>query len=250
MEKIIRIASKTIFALLVAIVSYVWGGITVHEQLFPFHQVQRLRATLIAPTGVVLNADEFPSPNTANADTRTQYEIFHAPAEFVMIGDSITHRALWNDLFPGVSIANRGISGDKTSDVLSRLDAIIAVQPRKAFIMLGINDIFLGRSIEAIFKDYTLIIDRLQTKNVTPLIQSTLECSKRECGKYLSKVRDLNTKLKQYASEQNLTFIDLNRTLSTMEGGLIQNYTFDGVHLLGRGYLEWAKIIKPYFRPK
>src|SRR5205807_6682662 len=62
----------------------------------------------------------------------------------VMLGDSITQG--WNDdfsaWFPGLKIANRGISGDTSRGVLSRLqEDVLALEPRAVVLLIGTNDL-------------------------------------------------------------------------------------------------------------
>ena len=111
---------------------------------------------------------------------------------------------------------------------------------------LGINDIYGGLSINIIFKNYINIINLLQNQNIIVYIQSTLECSRYYCGDNIEKVRALNNKLKVYADEQKITYININDALTSEKDGLISDYTNDGTHLLDKGYLIWSKTIKPY----
>ena len=61
--------------------------------------------------------------------------------DVVLLGDSITWSGKWESRFPGVRLVNRGIPGYKTTNVLNELDATIALRPKKAFLMIGINDL-------------------------------------------------------------------------------------------------------------
>ncbi|PLR29874.1 hypothetical protein CYR55_22555, partial [Chimaeribacter californicus] len=77
---------------------------------------------------------------------RDMYKEFHGQGDYVMVGDSITENARWDDIFPDYKIVNRGIAGDDTTGVLERIDDIIATGAKKAFIMIGTNDIDRGMS--------------------------------------------------------------------------------------------------------
>lgn len=176
----------------------------------------------------------------------TIFQTFSPQANVVMIGDSITHGGEWHEIFPRTTIANRGIGGDKTEDILRRMEPIFAVNAKKAFVMVGINDIYGGQSIDTIFNNYTNIVQQLKNKGTTVYIQSTLECSNNKCGNKLVKVRELNEKLKAYAEQHELTYININNGLASETKGLLKEYTYDGIHLLGSGYLKWSKTISPY----
>src|SRR5690606_7527962 len=59
----------------------------------------------------------------------------------VFLGDSITQG--WSDIgshFPGVKVANRGISGDTTRGVLIRLqEDVLALNPKSLVLLIGTN---------------------------------------------------------------------------------------------------------------
>lgn len=88
------------------------------------------------------------NPVRARATRRGQNRFFEsfpgAQDDVVMLGDSITAGGEWSEMFPGVPIRNRGISGDTTSDVLLRLDPIVAAKPAAVFLKIGTNDLNRG----------------------------------------------------------------------------------------------------------
>ncbi|KAF0159755.1 MAG: lipolytic protein [Syntrophaceae bacterium] len=167
-----------------------------------------------------------------------------------MIGDSITAGGEWSEIFSQTKIANRGIGGDRAEDILRRMEPIFAVNAKKAFVMVGINDIFRYESINTIFNNYTNIVQQLRSKGTEVYIQSTLECSKSRCGNKLEKARELNEKLKAYAAQHEIAYININNGLTSETEGLLKEYTPDGIHLLGSGYLKWSKTISPYVYSK
>ena len=59
----------------------------------------------------------------------------------VFLGDSLSDGAEWSELFSRQDILNRGISGDTSTGVLDRLDEVVRHQPKKIFLLIGINDI-------------------------------------------------------------------------------------------------------------
>jgi lysophospholipase L1-like esterase len=238
-------ANKTkglLIGVCILVFAYFWGGFTVYKQIFPFDQIQLIKSIL-----TVKNTEKITIPaNLSWQERRDQFEIFGRQADVVMIGDSITHAGHWDDIFPNIKIANRGIGGDRTDDVMSRIDSIISVKPKKAFVMIGINDLSWGRSVDDIFADYKKIVTSLQNNKIQVFIQSTLECSKSSCGEKLENVRKLNKMLKSYSIEQKITFININEGLTSRQEGLLKENTYDGIHLLGNGYVVWSKTISPY----
>ena len=66
------------------------------------------------------------------------------------------------------------------------------------------------------------------------------------CGGILDQTRELNGRLDSYAKQKGLIFININRNLTNEKEGLLAQYTYDGTHLLGSGYLQWRNAIAPY----
>lgn len=231
--------------LLALIPAYLWGIYSGYKGLFPTRELVFLKNELIRGSSVL--SGTFLMHYIAQAKPRnTLFEAFSPPSDVVMIGDSLTENGLWSEMFPHVKIANRGIGGDRTIDVLQRMDPIFAVKPKKAFILLGLNDFAYGVSVEQVFTNYRQIVGQLQQNGIRVFIQSTLECSKSSCGSQLEKVRALNQKLEAYAKENKLVYIDLNIPLAYNVSGLLPQYTPDGGHLLGSGYAVWANLLEPY----
>ena len=66
-------------------------------------------------------------------DGREYYymNIYSRPTDVVFVGDSLTERVKWNELFPHLQTKNRGISSDTTEGVLARLDSVVQTEPKK-----------------------------------------------------------------------------------------------------------------------
>lgn len=165
-------------------------------------------------------------------------------AKIVMLGNSITHSANWNELINRNDVVERGISGDLTSGFLHRLQYVYNLKPRICFIMGGINDLFYGKQVNEVFKNVTKIIDSLKSHKIKIVLQSTLFI--KNGSSFLDtinvRVKSLNIQLKKYASINNIIFLDLNKKLS-VDNHLKEEYTIDGVHLSALGYKIWSNYI-------
>lgn len=178
---------------------------------------------------------------------KSQFEMLEQNDKYktVMIGDSITDGGLWNELLNNDLIQNRGIAGDTTDGVLDRLDSVNK-NLKQAFIMIGINDFFQEKSVDYVFSNYLKIIENLQQKGIKVYIQSTLFVGESKPAKYNQKVEALNEKLKSYAKENSLIFIDLNKILAPNKT-LKNDFSSDELHLNGKAYKLWMQEIKKYF---
>src|ERR1051326_7402706 len=86
----------------------------------------------------------------------------------VFLGDSITQG--WGDdlggAFPGVKVANRGISGDTTRGVLIRLkDDVLSLKPAGVVLLIGTNDLADKADPETIAGNLKLILAELKKHN-------------------------------------------------------------------------------------
>lgn len=170
--------------------------------------------------------------------------------EIIFLGDSITDRCEWFELFGNPSIKNRGLSGDKTSGVLDRLSEVTESKPDKIFIMIGVNDLRHDVSIEDIIKNYQSILEKINSDSpLTKIyIQSVLPINdligkpKTTSGEVVK----LNTKIENLASQFKIPFINIFESLVDEQGRLDKKYSEDGLHINGEGYSVWKSIIEKY----
>lgn len=222
------------FYILISIVFYLLGALTVRYQLFPYPQVLRLKNKLPMDK----------SSKYLNNRTVRLYKIYATKnVDIVMLGDSLTHRVDWSELFD-MQIINRGVDGDITDGYLHRMDFIYKVNPKKVFINGGTNDFIAGYTVDEVFENYKLLIDLLQEHNIKPYIQSVVFTSFDDIN---TKINRLNSALKNYCAEIGVEYIDLNENLSK-NNKLLDKYTVDGSHLNAEGYEVWRDTIKGYLQ--
>ena len=161
----------------------------------------------------------------------------------VMLGNSITeYGGNWNTRLGRTDIRNSGQGGYTTGQLLWILDScVIKANPKYCFTLAGINDLSLGIPVDRVFSNYQIIIDTLLAHSIQPIVQSTLYQTGNTAGN--SRVTYLNYLLKDYCTEKNILFIDLNQYIAD-QNGLIPEYTTDGTHLSERGYEIWSEKIR------
>jgi lysophospholipase L1-like esterase len=185
------------------------------------------------------------------------YEVYKTKqADIVMLGNSLTHGANWNELLDRQNVVERGIVSDVTEGFVARLRYVYKLKPKVCFILGGLNDIYNWTPIEKIYSNYIRIISSLELRGIEPVIQSTLYAGKKWGEDYLartnpdlkaedvnsernSQVKLLNKMLSDYSKRNNIKFIDLNKKMSKDEF-LRSDITYDGAHLNARGYKIWA----------
>lgn len=165
----------------------------------------------------------------------------------VLLGDSITEGARWEELLPGHPVINRGISGDTTAGVLKRLDGIIAAKAAKLFILIGTNDIHRGEKPAVIAENLRQIITRVQagSPDTEIFVQSVMPREKKRTPKVLA----LNTLIKDVASSTGVAFIDHFALFAEADSTMKPSLSNDNVHLLGAGYLVWRDALLEHLAP-
>ncbi|MBQ5517432.1 MAG: hypothetical protein IIT92_03410, partial [Bacteroidales bacterium] len=79
----------------------------------------------------------------------------------VFFGSSSTRGSDFQQTFPDLSIVNLGLAGDNLLGMLYRIDMVMAVHPKKVFIMAGTNDLFHS-SIEQFSDRYETLLVSLR----------------------------------------------------------------------------------------
>jgi hypothetical protein len=79
--------------------------------------------------------------------------------DVVMIGDSLTEMGIWDELLEGLSLINRGISGDDSAGVLKRLPEVLGRRPRVICLEIGSNDVQNAVPTQRIIENTKAIAD-------------------------------------------------------------------------------------------
>lgn len=224
--------------------------------------VTLLLVSAVSVMGVVL----LNSKNNTQSDYMQQYYNEHVEAyrvennnfskgQIVFIGDSITDLYHLDDYYSDLDKAtyNRGIAGDTTTGVINRLKvSLYDLEPSEVVLMIGINDINLGRSKDEILKNYKTILDGIKsnlpkakvfTMSILPL--NDLLAGAVNVEQTNEKVGEINIQIEKLASERSMVYLDLNSLVKDSNGKLISTYTDDGIHLNANGFAVWTSLIKP-----
>ena len=173
--------------------------------------------------------------------------------DIVMLGNSLTDGAEWNELLDNRHVKNRGIVGAIVQGYIDRLEPILKGQPKKIFILGGVNDISHDVSGDSIARAMERLIVLIKTRSPRTKIylQSMLPFNNEVREWKLLRGREHvvvegNRALEQVARRQGVTWIDLYPLFVDGQGRLRAEYTNDGLHLMGKAYLVWRDAIKPY----
>lgn len=207
-----------------------------------------LAGTLTAPAPLL--ADEYWDQKTSLFDLLPVGE-----DDIVFLGNSITDGGEFHELFDMPNIKNRGIRSDVITGVEKRLGQVTAGKPKKIFLLIGINDVSHGHSVDELARRYERLVKRIrqETPGTQLYIQSVMPVNnslkryRNLIGKEKT-IRSLNERLRTIADENGARYVDLWPFLADGNGNLNRDFTNDGLHLNGRGYKAWTEGIQSLVR--
>jgi lysophospholipase L1-like esterase len=161
-----------------------------------------------------------------------------------LLGDSITHMGKWDVLLPNLPIRNLGISGERSSHLVERLDAVIALQPDKLFLLIGTNDLGAGLPPDEIVRNVETLLARMRRD--LPACALYVQAVMPRAAKFAARVQALNLRYREVAAKHAATFIDLFPVFDDGRGQMRADLTYDQLHLNGAGYLAWCEILGPH----
>lgn len=169
----------------------------------------------------------------------------------VFVGDSLTQEYNISEYLPGMHVYNRGIGGDTTVGLLTRLDvSIYDLAPSKMFLLIGTNDFaLLDATPQMIVENIKLLIKSVKEKQTSlniyllSLYPVNPNMDKGTVGKRLNE--DIMKVNQTIQSIEGITYINMYDAL--LEDGVLNpKYTREGLHLNPAGYSVVTDILKPY----
>jgi len=168
----------------------------------------------------------------------------------VFLGDSITQG--WGDnlgnAFPGMKIANRGISGDTTRGLLIRLEEdVLSLKPRAIVLLIGTNDLEEQADPETITANLKLLLAEFQKHNPKmPVILNQVfpssETKKRPADK-IKKINELY--LAAIKGNPQVTLVETWPLFADAAGDAKKEEFNDLLHPNKEGYAKWASALRP-----
>lgn len=175
-------------------------------------------------------------------------------ADLIFVGNSLTQRwesagfDVWNKHYAAYNAVNMGFDGDKTQNVLWRLDQgeIEGISPKLAIVLIGSNHVE-GYSAEEIADGIKAVCCRLITRlpdtkilllSILPRGTATAAAADR-----LNKASEQASKI---ADRRRIFYLNISKMFLEPDGTVsIDLMTVDRVHLTSKGYETLAKAINP-----
>jgi (4-O-methyl)-D-glucuronate---lignin esterase len=182
-------------------------------------------------------------------------------------GDSITRRwgatdypdflANWKHNFFGWNAGDFGWGGDKTENILWRLEngELDGMNPRVIVLLAGTNNI--GHTVPAeradskvadVTRGLQSILQVLQTKAPEAIIIITAVFPRNDNPAAMPIINGINENLSNLADGQKVRFLNINDKLADRNGKLFDGMMNpDKLHPALKGYQVWADALKPIF---
>lgn len=168
----------------------------------------------------------------------------------VFFGDSITQG--WKSLaqdFPQLKVANRGINGDTTRGLRTRLGDVLDLRPRAVSILIGTNDLDQGAEPDVILTNLRAIVADLHKASADlPIILNKVMPRGPRPGLYPDKIKALNALLETaFKDDAKVTFCDTWTLFDNGSGGCKREEFPDLLHPNAAGYAKWTAALAPIF---
>jgi lysophospholipase L1-like esterase len=185
--------------------------------------------------------------------------------DLYFLGDSITRRwhgndyprfqANWRKNFFGWNAANFGWGGDRTENVLWRLEhgELDGVHPKVIVLLIGTNNVGEAppQSRDAVVEDVTkgikTILGVLQQKapNARIVLMGIMPRNENGSTALMPTINRINERIAKFAGGNKTKYLNINDKLADPAGQLRDEVTEDGLHLSIDGYQIWADALKP-----
>ena len=188
-----------------------------------------------------------PNPRSYNLYLKQLLLAVDANVDLILLGDSLA--ALWDTkMFQPISVVNLGVGGDRTQNVLWRLESPewSKLRPRAVFIMLGTNNLPYNNPC-AIIAGLKRVIERV--KSIWPSARVILlEITPRGKGflEYDSARVEINAAMHNVLGIETVNVDDEITCKQKEEGasGACQNYLPDNLHFSAAGYETILKSLR------
>ena len=187
----------------------------------------------------------------------SKYDSSNNMKNIVFFGDSITEQYKLDKFFHEPYIINKGVGGDKTEDLLERIEKdAYQYNPSDVIILVGINDILHDINDDDILLNIETIVNDIKlnrpaanifVESIYPINEKLINENK-EHKVYNKNIKSINKEIKQMCLQNGVTYINVFDSLTDEEGNLKRLYTKEGLHLTNLGYLRVTSVLQEYIK--
>ena len=172
-----------------------------------------------------------------------QYQSKPSEADIYFLGNSILYNYPYK-LVGSCKVTNYSIPGDTSELLLARIDKLYLSQQSKLFIMIGVNDIGHGESVDVVYENIKNIAMKLRNSEGEVIISKLILTD--GISRNNKEVSKLNNLLNELTNLNFIKLIDFNKALINELTGP-SNYTTDGLHLTSEAYKILESKLEAHF---
>ena len=158
-------------------------------------------------------------------------------------------------------IYNRGVGGSTTFDLMEHMDeCVYELEPEDIYINIGTNDMNMpDYSEDALIERYRTILTGIREHlpkakifmlayyPVNPAVAENNPAMKEALRvRSNARIQSANNAVKKLAEDVGVQFLDLNDGIKDENGCLKAEYTIEGMHMYGDGYVPVLEALLPY----
>jgi lysophospholipase L1-like esterase len=173
----------------------------------------------------------------------------------LFIGDSITQGwgseglEAWNEHFEALPSANFGIGGDRTQQILWRIQkgTLEGIDPEVVVLLIGVNNLWsMSHSAAEVAQGIKEVVSLLQEKlpRTKILLQGILPTGEEASNPLRPLIQDINTIVSQLHDGDKVYFHDFGSLFLMEDGRISADVMPDFCHLSPAAYQMWAKALK------
>lgn len=176
--------------------------------------------------------------------------------DLLWIGDSITHgfenggKQVWEKYYAPRHSLNLGFSGDRTEQVLWRLQhgEVDGISPKLAVMMIGTNNTGHRQDpAEETAAGIRAILDELHARlpKTKVLLLAVFPRGEKPDDKLRKLNDEINKLIAKFGDGKQVCYLDIGDKFLEADGTLPKSIMPDRLHPNGKGYEIWAEAIEP-----
>ena len=178
--------------------------------------------------------------------------------DLLMVGDSITHnwenagRPVWDEFYADRNALQVGFSGDKTENVIWRLQngEIDGITPKVAVVMIGTNNTREMRAAKDTAAGVERIVEEilLRTPDTKILLLGIFPRDAKSTDAKRQRNSEINQLIQKLGDQKRIWYLDIGDRFLDEEGILHRSIMKDLLHPGESGYRIWAEAMEPLLK--
>jgi lysophospholipase L1-like esterase len=188
------------------------------------------------------------------AETFTEAKSGGENAPLVFLGDSITHgwtddgKEIWNSELAKWHPLNLGVGGDRTENVLWRLEhgQLDSIHPKVLVLLIGTNNIRLNTASEIADGIHAIVrLIHAQRPETHIIVMKVFPRDELPGTEWRNKLIEVNRQLTARVRYHNVELLDINGKLLEPDGTISKDKMPDFLHPGPKGYEIWGAALRP-----